>query len=218
MEEKNDDKQSFGEFKDEPNLYGMPETLSLLKNFRSKLKDDEIRRRELKKKVFESKSSQYICQNTHLSTQTVPQNIIQISPKMLLKLIFISMCSLAFVTIFVWYLSAFVNGRKNNDLTNLVLQEKLNDLKDLERQMNECRNQNEYLLGELRVIENQCDITRQSEPNDEATKLLNIVFWIWNLVSPIFFGVLIISGLFAIPWCCVTIVIHFLNAEKEKLY
>ena len=174
MEEKNDDEQSSDEFEDEPDLHGMPETLSLIKNFRSKLKDDEIRRRELKKKVFESKSSQYICQNTNLSTQTMPQNIIQISPKMLLKLIFISMLFLfAFVTIFVWFLSAFVNGRKTHDLSNFMLKEKLNELKDLQKEMKECRKANEYLLNENRIIGQQLGATK-------PTNLL-LETWSWTL-------------------------------------
>ena len=207
MKEKNNDEQSFHEYEDEPNLHGMPETLSLLKNFRTKLKDDEIKRRERKKKVFESES-----------TQTLAQNFAQISPKMLLKLIFIQMCMLAFVTIFVWYLSAFVNGRKNNDLSNLIFKEKLNELRDLEKQMKECRTQNEYLVGEIRVIENQCDINRRSQPNDEATKLFNIIGSVWTVISPVLFGSLTISGLFAIPWCCFTIMIHFLNPGKKTSY
>ena len=144
MKEKNNDEQSFHEYEDEPNLHGMPETLSLLKNFRTKLKDNEIKRRELKKKVFESKS-----------TQTVAQNFAQISPKMLLKLILIQMCMLGLVTIFVWYLSAFINGRKNDDLSNLILKEKLDELKDLQKEVKECRNTNEYLLNENRRIGQQ---------------------------------------------------------------
>ena len=160
MKEKNDDEQSFDESEVEPVLDGMPETLSLLRNFRKKLKHDEIRKRELKKKVFETESTQTISANKNLSTQTMAQNLARISPIMLLKLVFIQMCLLALVSIFIWYLSAFINGRKNNDLSNIILKEKLNELKELEKQMKEYRNKNEYLLNENRILGEQIVSTK----------------------------------------------------------
>ena len=177
MKEKNDDEQSFDEFEDEPNLHGMPETLSLLKNFRSKLKDDEIRRRELKKKVFESESTQTVSQNTNFGTQTMPQTFAKISPQMLLKLIFMLMGLLAFVVIFVWYLSAFLNGRKSNDLSNVLLKEKMSEIKDLDNQIRECRNHNQNLLRELDIIEKKMAAT------NPATSSIETWSWATSMVQ-----------------------------------
>ena len=184
MTEKIDDELSLHEYEDEPNLHGMPETLSLLKNFRTKLKDDEIRRRELKKKVFISESIQTITQNTNFSTQTAAENVVKISPKMLLKLIFILMCLLAFVVIFVWYLSAFLNRRKNDDLSNLLLKEKMTEIQDLEKQIRECRHQYNNLLREVRLdqIKRQAD-AKKSATSYDATSLMEIWTWAKSMVS-----------------------------------
>ena len=179
MKEKNDDEQLFHEYEDEPNLHDMPETLSLLKNFRTKLKDDELRRRELKKKVFKSESTQTVGQNTNFATQTGAENLAKISPKMLLKLIVIQMCMLGFVTIFVWYLSAFLNGRKNDDLSNLLLKEKMTEIQDLEKQIRECRHQYNNLLREIDQIERQADATKFATSFD-ATSLMET--WTWAKV------------------------------------
>ena len=187
MTEKIDDELSLHEYEDEPNLHGMPETLSLLKNFRTKLKDDEIRRRELKKKVFISESIQTITQNTNFSTQTAAENVVKISPKMLLKLIFILMCLLAFVVIFVWYLSAFLNGRKNDDLSNLLLKEKMTEIQDLEKQIRECRYDYNNLLREIDQIKWQADATKSATSFDAtsfvATSLMETWTWAKVMVS-----------------------------------
>ena len=131
-------------FDKEPSLYDMPKTSSLLENFSMKLKEDEIRRRKLKKivKVTESSQTESTC-------------LFQISHRMALKLTFILTCALAVVTIFVWHLSAYVNACKNDDLSDLHFKEKLDELKDLKSEMEKCNNKNEFLMGQIRMIDHE---------------------------------------------------------------
>ena len=214
----------------EPNLHGMPETLSLLKNFRTKLKEDEIRRRELKKKIFESESTQTVGQNTDFGTQTAAQNFAQISRKMLLKLIFILMCSLSFVTIFVWHLSAYVNSRKNDDLSDFVIKEKINELKVLKEQMQACQNHNDFLLGEIHMIEKQFDDTIQvfdSATTKSTNRFYQIAISAGNALITLVIVVQLMKAfdrkcqsfvefiICMLYWCSLAISLHYVNSTVE---
>ena len=124
------------DFDNKPNLHDMPRTLSLLENYRTKLKENEIRRRDLKKKIKVSESS-----------QTEVTSRLQISQKMALKLVFMIIFALTFVTIFVWHISAYVHTRRHDD--------KLNELKNLKDEMTQCQNRNDYLLREIQKLINE---------------------------------------------------------------
>lgn len=207
----------------EPSLHDMPKTSSLLENFRMKLKEDEIRRRELKVvKVAEFSQTESTC-------------LFQISHRMALKLTFILTCALAFVTIFVWHLSAYVSARRNDELSDLLLKEKLDELKNLKSEMQNCNDKNEFLMGEIRMMENQLHETVQVFDNSITKSrnkffeftvavmnaiisyaLIALTMKVMKIQKPKSRKVVIVTSLMLdLFWCLTAILIHFLNSYVD---
>ena len=122
------------------------------------MKDNEIRRRQLRN--LRSESTQTLSPNTYRE----PQICAQIPANFKLKLFFISICSLSFVAIFVWHLSACVNSQ-NDELelwklqkteqqnhNDLLLNAKSNELTDLKRQKQKCNNKNNFWIRYIKNI------------------------------------------------------------------
>ena len=227
MEEKNhklivEDHEN--DFDNETNLYDMPRTSSLLENYRPKLKENEIRRRELKKRIKVSESS-----------QTEITSFFQISHKMALKLVFIIIFALAFVTIFVWHISAYINARRHDDLTNIFMKGKLDELENLKNEMRQCQNANGHLLREIQKLEEQFDVTVEvfdglNSKSENiffqiAVSILNAFFTCYTLLT----GTKIVDKkvkmsrstrraaefIMYIVWGLCVILIHYLNSKVD---
>ena len=146
MTENNLDQKSFNE-SNPPNLW-------------TKLGADEIRRRQLRNLKSES---------TQTETQSLAQICAQISPKLALQFIFISISLVSLAVLFLWriYISQYVNVqnekfenlkskmtecqnqndylRKSYDVSDLLLKEKFNEVEDMKLQIHEFRNYSDYL-------------------------------------------------------------------------
>ena len=122
---------------------------------------DESRRRSLEKRTSKSKkseSTQTGCQDTNFLIVSLSENLVKISPKkyLLANLVFIWICSLSIAAMCGWHFSAFVNERNN-----------YHSLEKVKVQMSECRNQNDYLLGEFRKKDQFYDLTLKEKSTEE---------------------------------------------------
>ena len=127
---------------------------------------DESRRRSLEKRTSKSKksisktseSTQTGCQDTNFLIGSLSENLVKISPKksLLANVFFIWICSLSIAAMCGWHFSAFVNEKNNH-----------HSLEKVKVQMSECRNQNDYLLGEFRKKDQFYDLTLKEKSTEE---------------------------------------------------
>ena len=140
--------------------------INIFPNLRTKMNKDESRRRSLEKRTSKSKksisktseSTQTGCQDTNFLIGSLSENLVKISPKksLLANVFFIWICSLSIAAMCGWHFSAFVNEKNNH-----------HSLEKVKVQMSECRNQNDYLLGEFRKKDQFYDLTLKEKSTEE---------------------------------------------------